>query len=108
MAALLDADLRIVAELRRAEVQRGGAFGEGGEQRPVRRWRRRCVAVADERRELVQQLFVEELLARQCAVVGGECLVLEGFQFRRDVGARRSLASGGGGSRPAPWKRWRS
>ncbi len=34
---------------------------------------------------LVQQLFVKEFLARQCAVVGGKRLVLERLQFRRDV-----------------------
>ena len=78
-------DLRVVAELRRAEVQRGGALGKGGEHVQFGDGGGDALQLRDERRELVEQLFVEEFLARQRAVVGGERLVLEGFQFRRDV-----------------------
>ncbi len=82
---MTDVDLRVVDELRRAEIQRGGAFGEGGEHIQFGDGGGDALQLRDERRELVQQLFVEEFLARQCAVIGGERLVLEGLEFRRDV-----------------------
>ena len=85
MAAFDDVDLRIVGELRRAEVERGGALGEGGEHIQFGDGGSDALQLRDERRELVEQLFVEEFFACQCAVIGGECFVLEGFQFRCDV-----------------------
>ncbi len=85
MPAFDDVDLRIIAELWRAVIQRGGALGEGGEHVQFGDSGGDALQLRNKWRELVEQLFVEEFFACQCAVVGRERLVLEGFQFRRDV-----------------------
>ena len=85
MPPLRDADLRLVGKLRRAEIQRGGAFGKGGEHIEFGDGGGDALQCRDVRRELIEQLFVKKFFARQCALVGGQRFVLEGLQLRRNV-----------------------
>ncbi len=85
MAAALYRDLGLVDELRAAVVVALGSAGEGDQ--PVQLGQR-AGDVAEQRqfrRQRVEQLLVQELLARGGAVGSRQRAVLEGFQFGRDV-----------------------
>ena len=86
MAAAFDLDHRLVARTR-ARHSRASARARrrSASRSSSASARGDALQRGDVRRERVEQLLVEQLLARQRALLRGQRLVLEGLQFRRDV-----------------------
>ncbi len=85
VAALFDFDADLVGEGGGDPVECAGAFGECGEQVELGECRCDALALRDERQQCLQHRVVQRALARQCAFLRGQRLVLEGLQFGRDV-----------------------
>ena len=85
MTTLLNENGRFVDQMRRAPVVAHRMIGEGNQDIQLGDGVGNFLQPADMRRELVQQLFIEEFLPRQRALLCGQCLVLECLEFGSDV-----------------------
>ena len=88
MPAAADRDAGFRRERGTHEAQRFRALGEIGEHVDLRQRGAGRLQRRDRRRERVQQLVVQELLARERALLRRQRAVLERLQFRRDVALR--------------------
>ena len=95
MAAGFDRDARLANELRAAPAQRQRAFGQRRQRVEARERARQIRQFVEVRLQLVDQLFVEQLLARERPLLRRQRLVLEGLQLGRDeaLGILQCLAA---------------
>ena len=95
MASAGDLHTGLVAERGPAEVEAPGAFGETAEHIEARDTLRALLQRRQRCHQRLQQLFVEQLLALQCALACRQHLVLEGLQLRGDeaLGSLEGLAA---------------
>ena len=85
VAPRLNVDHCFIAEFRRGQIERAGTLGEGRQHIQFGHCGGDGLQGGKVGLEHVQQAFVEQLLACQRALRGGQRLVLEGLQFRRDI-----------------------
>jgi hypothetical protein len=81
----LDLDAGVADELGPAPVQRVGALGQRGQRVEAGQRARERAERRQQRLQRVEQRLVEQLLARQRALLRRQRLVLEGLELRRDV-----------------------
>src|SRR3990167_436896 len=85
MASRLDLDERCSDEFGRAIIERQRALGESCEEVELGERLREALQRRNIRDECLEQLIVEQLLARERALPRGERLVFEVLELGRDV-----------------------